>query len=155
VTEAADPLRRFVDAQEEGRTYERALAELRAGRKRSHWIWFVFPQIAGLGHSEMAREYAMASLAQATAYLEHPVLGPRLRESTDAVLQHAGMTAGEILGAVDALKLRSSMTLFSRADPARAALPAGAGTLLRRRGRLGDAAAPTWSALTSVEARHG
>lgn len=116
---AHDPyrLQRFVDAQERGGIYERALAELRAGRKTSHWIWFVFPQIAGLGHSPMAREYAIASLAEARAYLAHPVLGPRLQECAAALLPHAGTPAVAILGEVDAIKLRSSITLFARADP--------------------------------------
>jgi uncharacterized protein (DUF1810 family) len=110
-------LQRFVDAQDAGGTYERALAELRAGRKSSHWMWFVFPQVAGLGQSEMSRTYAIASLEEARAYLAHPVLGPRLRECAAALLDHAGLTASEILGGIDAVKLRSSMTLFARADP--------------------------------------
>jgi uncharacterized protein (DUF1810 family) len=116
---SGDPhgLRRFVDAQEEAGTYARALAELRAGRKTSHWIWFVFPQIAGLGQSAMSRTYAIGSLAEARAYLEHPLLGPRLRECAEALLAVSGKTAAEILGPVDALKLRSSMTLFARAAP--------------------------------------
>ena len=116
---AGDPygLRRFVDAQDQGNTYEQALRELRAGRKRSHWIWFVFPQIAGLGHSPMARTYAIVSLAEATAYLDHPVLGPRLLECARALLAVAGSSAMEILGEVDAVKLRSSMTLFAAAAP--------------------------------------
>jgi uncharacterized protein (DUF1810 family) len=116
---AGDPygLRRFVDAQEQVNTYEHALAELRAGRKRSHWIWFVFPQIAGLGHSPMARTYAISSLAEAGAYLDHPLLGPRLLECARALLATEGLTATEILGEVDAVKLRSSMTLFARAAP--------------------------------------
>ncbi|HET7443526.1 MAG TPA: DUF1810 domain-containing protein [Solirubrobacterales bacterium] len=111
-------LQRFVDAQEQGGTYERALAELRAGRKSGHWIWFVFPQIAGLGRSPRAQEYAIGSLAEARAYLDHPLLGPRLRGSAAALLPHAGTPAATILGGIDALKLRSSMTLFARADPA-------------------------------------
>ena len=110
-------LQRFLDAQEQGGTYETALGELRAGRKRSHWMWFVFPQIAGLGHSPMARTYAISSLAEARAYLRHPQLGPRLAESARALLEHAERPAAEILGGVDAVKLRSSMTLFARADP--------------------------------------
>lgn len=115
----SDPygLRRFVDAQDQANTYEHALDELRAGRKRSHWIWFVFPQIAGLGRSPMARTYAIASLAEARAYLDHPVLGPRLLECARALLAVADRSAVEILGEVDALKLRSSMTLFARAAP--------------------------------------
>lgn len=103
-------LERFVEAQH--RTYAQALAELRDGRKRSHWMWFVFPQIAGLGCSETARFYAIADLAEARAYLAHPSLGMRLAESTDAILAHAGRTPEAMLGAIDAVKLRSSMTLF-------------------------------------------
>ncbi|MBR0552935.1 DUF1810 domain-containing protein [Stakelama marina] len=106
-----DSLDRFVDAQRS--TYDRALAELRAGRKTSHWMWFVFPQIAGLGRSETAQSYAIADAAEARAYLAHPVLGPRLVEATDAMLIHAGnRSAKAILGDIDAMKLRSSMTLF-------------------------------------------
>jgi uncharacterized protein (DUF1810 family) len=118
----ADPfdLQRFLDAQDSGGTYDRALAELRAGRKRSHWMWFVFPQIAGLGHSPTARRYAISELPEAQAYLTHPVLGARLRECTDALLalDPAATDAAAILGGIDAVKLRSSMTLFARADPA-------------------------------------
>ncbi len=110
-------LERFVHAQEQAGTYDRALAELRAGRKASHWMWFVFPQIAGLGRSPMAQRYAIASLAEARAYLAHPVLGPRLRECSRALADLEGMSAEEVMGAVDAMKLRSSMTLFARADP--------------------------------------
>src|SRR4051794_9884578 len=115
----ADPfrLRRFVDAQDRGGTYDAALAELRAGRKRTHWMWFVFPQIAGLGRSPMAQEYAIGSIEEARAYLEHPVLGARLRESARALTAHAGVTAQDIFGGIDAMKLRSSMTLFARAAP--------------------------------------
>jgi uncharacterized protein (DUF1810 family) len=108
-------LRRFVEAQQG--TYPGALAELRAGRKTGHWIWFVFPQVAGLGRSETSRFYAIASLDEARAYLDDPVLGPRLRESVDAVLSAAGSSAEAILGSIDAVKLRSSMTLFLRAAP--------------------------------------
>lgn len=104
-------LERFVRAQAGG-TYERALAELRAARKETHWMWFVFPQIAGLGRSATAREYAISSQAEARAYLEHPVLGPRLLECSHAVLEAQARSAQELLGAVDAMKLRSSMTLF-------------------------------------------
>ncbi len=110
-------LSRFTDAQDAGGTYDRALAELRAGRKTSHWMWFVFPQIAGLGHSPTARTYAIASRAEAEAYLEHPVLGPRLLECARALTGLTGRTAREILGETDAMKLRSSMTLFARAAP--------------------------------------
>ncbi|MGN6216556.1 MAG: DUF1810 domain-containing protein [Solirubrobacterales bacterium] len=109
-------LRRFVEAQDQGGTYARALAELRAGRKTSHWIWFVFPQIAGLGQSAMSQRYAIGSMEEAQAYLEHPVLGPRLVECARALLGHEGLSARQILGEIDAVKLRSSMTLFARAS---------------------------------------
>jgi uncharacterized protein (DUF1810 family) len=108
-------LQRFVEAQDQDGTYAGALAELRAGRKTSHWMWFVFPQIAGLGQSAMSRRYAIESLEEARAYLEHPVLGPRLVECARALLDHEGLSARQILGEIDAVKLRSSMTLFSRA----------------------------------------
>jgi uncharacterized protein (DUF1810 family) len=110
-------LARFVEAQDG--LYPRALAELRAGAKRSHWMWFVFPQIAGLGRSETARFYAIRSAAEARAYLTHPLLGRRLVEATAAVVAAAG-SATAILGAIDAIKLRSSMTLFAAVadDPA-------------------------------------
>jgi uncharacterized protein (DUF1810 family) len=111
-------LQRFVDAQEDAAIYARALAELRAGRKRGHWIWFVFPQIAGLGMSPMSQAYAIGSLDEARAYLGHPLLGPRLRESTEALLAaEPGASAEAILGGIDAIKVRSSMTLFHRAAP--------------------------------------
>ena len=111
-------LERFVSAQDQGGTYEAALKELRAGAKQSHWMWFVFPQIAGLGSSPTARRYAIGSLSEARAYLSHPVLGPRLRESARALAELRGTDdADAILGPIDALKLRSSMTLFARADP--------------------------------------
>jgi uncharacterized protein (DUF1810 family) len=109
-------LQRFVDAQAGG-VYESAVAELRAGRKTGHWIWFVFPQIAGLGQSPMSRRYAISGLDEARAYFAHPVLGPRLREAGQALLAHAGATAEGILGGIDAIKVRSSMTLFLRAAP--------------------------------------
>ena len=112
-----DDLGRFVAAQDDGGTYERALAELRRGRKTSHWMWFVFPQIAGLGQSEMARAYAIRSLEEARAYLAHPVLGPRLLECTRALAALEGRSAEDVLGPVDAMKLRSSMTLFAAAAP--------------------------------------
>jgi uncharacterized protein (DUF1810 family) len=111
-------LERFVTAQDEGGTYPRAVGELRAGRKDSHWMWFVFPQLAGLGHSSMARKFALRSLAEARAYLEHPVLGPRLLECTSIVAETPGRSVEDVFGAVDAMKLRSSMTLFWRAEPA-------------------------------------
>jgi uncharacterized protein (DUF1810 family) len=112
-------LDRFVDAQEDAAIYARALEELRAGRKRGHWIWFVFPQIAGLGQSPMSQAYAIRSLEEARAYLAHPILGPRLRECSEALLAagEPGATAESILGGIDAIKVRSSMTLFHRADP--------------------------------------
>jgi uncharacterized protein (DUF1810 family) len=110
-------LERFVRAQNEHQTYEQAVAELRRGRKTSHWMWFVFPQIAGLGHSPMAQAYAIADLTEARAYLEHPVLGPRLVECAEIVATHQGSTAEQIFSHIDAMKLRSSMTLFARADP--------------------------------------
>ena len=109
-------LSRFVDAQD-GATYEQALAELRAGSKRSHWMWFVFPQIAGLGRTETARFYAIGSLEEARAYRAHPVLGPRLVECARALLDNGASDPVAVMGSVDALKLRSSMTLFARADP--------------------------------------
>jgi uncharacterized protein (DUF1810 family) len=109
-------LQRFVDAQAGG-VYESAVAELRAGRKTGHWIWFVFPQIAGLGQSPTSRRYAISGLDEARAYFAHPVLGPRLREAGQALLAHAGATAEGILGGIDAIKVRSSMTLFLRAAP--------------------------------------
>jgi len=115
--ERAFALDRFVDAQNSGGTYERALAELRAGRKRSHWMWFVFPQVAGLGRSPMAQAYAVSSLAEARAYLAHPVLGPRLAICSLVLLDLGTDDPVAIFGSVDAMKLRSSMTLFARAAP--------------------------------------
>ena len=111
----SDPfhLQRFVDAQE--RTYRQACAELREGLKRSHWMWFIFPQIQGLGSSSMATLYAISSRAEAAAYLAHPLLGPRLRECTRLVNEVAGRSIEEIFGYPDDLKFRSSMTLFSQA----------------------------------------
>ena len=110
-------LERFVRAQDEHQTYDRAVSELRRGRKTSHWMWFVFPQIAGLGRSPMAQAYAIADLEEARAYLAHPVLGPRLVECAYIVSARQGSTAEQIFGDLDAMKLRSSMTLFARADP--------------------------------------
>jgi uncharacterized protein (DUF1810 family) len=109
-------LARFVEAQ--APVYAQALAELRAGSKRSHWMWFVFPQIAGLGSSAMAQRYAIASLDEAKAYLAHPILGERLRQCSQAMLAVEGRSAHDILGTPDDLKFRSSMTLFHRAAPA-------------------------------------
>jgi uncharacterized protein (DUF1810 family) len=108
-------LERFVAAQDGA--YDGALAELRAGRKTGHWIWFVFPQVAGLGRSEMSRHYAIASLDEARGYLAHPVLGSRLRECAAGLLATTGRSAEEVLGPIDAVKVRSSMTLFLRAAP--------------------------------------
>ena len=103
-------LKRFVDAQ--APVYQRVLSELRRGQKQSHWMWFIFPQLAGLGHSPMAQRYAIASRDEASAYLGHAVLGPRLRECTALVNAVEGRTIREILGSPDDLKFRSSMTLF-------------------------------------------
>lgn len=115
-------LDRFLDAQRA--TYAQALDELRRGRKTSHWMWFVFPQLAGLGRSETARFYAIRDLAEARAYLAHPILGARLAECAEALLAHAGRASAEaMLGGIDAIKLRSSMTLFEEASPDRAASP--------------------------------
>jgi len=108
-------LERFVEAQ--APVYDRALIELKAGRKQSHWMWFVFPQIAGLGHSPMAQHYAIQNLTEAQAYLTHPLLGARLRECTHIALDVDGKTAHEIFGPPDDLKFRSSMTLFAHAAP--------------------------------------
>ena len=111
-------LGRFIAAQDSGGSYGRAVTELRRGRKTGHWIWFVFPQIAGLGRSPVSVRYSIGSLDEARAYLHHPVLGPRLTECAAIVAQTAGRTAEEIFGPLDAMKLRSSMTLFHRAAPA-------------------------------------
>lgn len=108
-------LDRFASAQQG--SYDDALDELVRGRKTGHWMWFIFPQIAGLGRSEMSRRYAIGSLGEAQAYLAHPVLGPRLRECAAALLSVSERSAEEILGPIDAVKLRSSMTLFHRAAP--------------------------------------
>ncbi len=110
-----DDLERFV--REQDRDYDHVLAELRRGRKTSHWIWFIFPQIAGLGRSAMSQHFAIASLDEARAYLAHPILGARLRECVGIVLAVKGRSADEVFGALDAMKVRSSMTLFHRAAP--------------------------------------
>lgn len=107
-------LERFVEAQRG--TYEQACAELRRGRKTGHWIWFIFPQMAGLGMSAMSERYGIGSLAEAQAYLAHRVLGPRLRETSEIVLGIEGRTVEEIFGWPDDMKLRSSMTLFAMAS---------------------------------------
>lgn len=110
-------LRRFVDAQDAHGTYEQALAELRRGHKTGHWMWFVFPQIAGLGSSPTAVRYAITSIGEARAYYAHALLGARLRESAAALLELGGSDPVAVLGAIDARKLQSSMTLFGRAEP--------------------------------------
>ena len=114
VASGSDPhdLERFVSAQPE--TYASAVAELRAGRKTGHWMWFVFPQVAGLGQSAMSQRYAIASLDEARAYLAHPVLGPRIAECARILTELPGHDAERIFGGIDAVKLRSSMTLFAR-----------------------------------------
>jgi uncharacterized protein (DUF1810 family) len=109
-------LNRFVKAQTSD--YARALAEIRQGRKRSHWMWYIFPQYAGLGFSATSRHYAIKSLAEAEAYLQHPILGARLIECADVVLQVKGRSAHEIFGSPDDLKLRSCATLFAQLSPA-------------------------------------
>jgi uncharacterized protein (DUF1810 family) len=126
--EDAYDLQRFLEAQAD--VYEQACAELRAGKKRSHWMWFMFPQIHGLGGSPMAVRYAISSLDEARAYLEHVVLGPRLRESAGIAVGVQGKTVGEIFGSPDDMKFHSSMTLFAKAakttePPARAAEGSG------------------------------
>ena len=111
-------LERFVAAQNAGGTYDRAVEELRRGRKTSHWMWFVFPQITGLGQSAMSREFAISSLEEARAYLRHAVLGPRLIDCAGIVAAAPAQTAEQIFGGIDTQKLHSSMTLFMRAEPA-------------------------------------
>ena len=108
-------LQRFVDAQQP--VYAAVLSELRSGRKRSHWMWFIFPQVAGLGHSATSRTFAVSSLAEAGAYLAHPTLGPRLRECAALVGSIEGRSIEQIFGHPDDLKFHSSMTLFARAAP--------------------------------------
>ncbi len=117
MTDDPHELQRFVSAQDQGGALDAALAELRRGRKTGHWIWFVFPQIAGLGMSPMSQHFAIASLDEARAYLAHPVLGPRLRECAQVVADSPVPDAMSIFGGIDTQKLRSSMTLFHRADP--------------------------------------
>ena len=114
----ADPydLQRFVDAQHAD--YDRALREIRSGRKQSHWMWYVFPQFAGLGMSSTSQRYAIGSVAEASAYLVHRLLGPRLHECADAVLQVSNRSALEIFGSPDDMKLHSSATLFAHVSPA-------------------------------------
>lgn len=110
-----ESLQRFLDAQ--APVYEDVLAELRAGCKTSHWMWFVFPQLRGLGHSAMAQHYGLAGRAEALAYAQHPVLGARLKESMGLLLAHRGHSAEDILGEIDAMKLRSCATLFAQVAP--------------------------------------
>lgn len=105
-------LQRFVEAQAQNPEIKKVKKELRAGRKRTHWMWYVFPQVAGLGSSRMSQRYAISSREEAEAYLAHPVLGPRLRECTEIVNEIDGRSANEIFGSPDDLKFRSSMTLF-------------------------------------------
>lgn len=110
-------LERFVLAQDDRGIFVQALSELQAGQKTSHWMWFVFPQVEGLGHSAVARHYALSGLEEAREYLAHPVLGPRLQRCCAAVLAAHDTSAAQMFGSVDAMKLRSSMTLFARAAP--------------------------------------
>jgi uncharacterized protein (DUF1810 family) len=144
---SAYDLDRFLIAQQD--VHESALEELRRGRKASHWMWFVFPQVAGLGRSQTSRRYAIASLEEARAFLAHPVLGPRLRQCTAAILAVEGRTAEDILGPVDAMKLRSSMTLFHRAAPDDRSFP----LVLDR--YFGGRADPATDALLAHAARGG
>lgn len=109
-------LERFIEAQRA--SYDVALAELGSGCKRTHWIWFIFPQLKGLGVSSTSERYGLSGLEEARAYLAHPILGPRLREAVSVILEHSSASAGSILGELDALKLRSCLTLFALADPA-------------------------------------
>jgi uncharacterized protein (DUF1810 family) len=108
-------LNRFVHAQEG--VYERALSEIRSGRKRSHWMWFIFPQYDGLGFSSISKHYAIRSVAEAEAYLRHPVLGPRLVECCEAAVSVEGLSAADVFGSPDDLKLRSCVTLFAAVAP--------------------------------------
>jgi uncharacterized protein (DUF1810 family) len=112
---APDPLARFLDAQEH--QYATALAELSSGQKQTHWIWYVLPQLRGLGRSQMARDYGIADRAEAARYVAHPVLGPRLVECVNAMLAHSDRSAAEILGSIDAMKFRSCVTLFADVAP--------------------------------------
>lgn len=118
MTEPADPhdLNRFVRAQQHD--FDRALSEIRSGRKHSHWMWYIFPQFDGLGSSTMAKRYAVKSMAEAKAYLQHPVLGPRVIECAEAALAVEGQSAHDVFGSPDDMKLRSSATLFAHVSPA-------------------------------------
>jgi uncharacterized protein (DUF1810 family) len=122
----SDPFRlqRFLDAQDDGGTYDQALRELQTGEKRSHWMWFVFPQLAGLGRSPIAQHYAISGIEEARAYLAHPVLGRRLVDCARALVTLGETDAERVLGPVDAQKLHSSMTLFAAAAPDEATFPA-------------------------------
>jgi uncharacterized protein (DUF1810 family) len=144
----ADPfnLARFVDAQ--ARDYPTAIAELIAGRKRTHWIWYVLPQLRGLGVSRMSQEFGIASLAEAGAYLAHPILGPRLRECVAALNQHAGVPASAILGTVDAKKLQSCVTLFDKVEGAGSAFALALDTFF-----AGEPDAGTLELLARAESR--
>lgn len=128
-----DSLQRFVDAQ--AGVVEDACAELRAGCKQSHWMWFIFPQLRGLGHSAMAQHYGIASRAEALAYWQHPLLGPRLKHCMQLLLAHEGLSAQDMLGAIDALKLRSCATLFAAVAPEE---PVFSQVLARFYGGVGD-----------------
>jgi uncharacterized protein (DUF1810 family) len=139
---------RFLAAQQP--VYDEVLAELRRGRKTGHWMWFIFPQLAGLGSSRMSQRFALATLDEARAYLDHPVLGARLRDCARVVLTTASPTAEDIFGALDAIKLRSSMTLFHRAAPDE---PVFAHVLDRYSGGAADAATDT--RLTADVPGHG
>ncbi|RAU81900.1 DUF1810 domain-containing protein [Pontibacter arcticus] len=108
-------LNRFIEAQES--SYQNALTEIKNGRKTSHWMWYIFPQVAGLGFSETSKFYGIKSINEATAYLNHPVLGKRLYEITEALLKHEGKSANQIFGSPDDMKLKSSMTLFAAVSP--------------------------------------
>ena len=148
-TNDPDELSRFVTAQDAGDTYASAVAELRDGRKLGHWMWFLFPQIAGLGASAMSRRYAISSLEEARRYLAHPILGPRLEECTRILNELSHRTAHDIFGSVDAMKLRSSMTLFARAAPER---PSFREVLNRYFGGLADEATDAQLATFSTAA---
>ena len=128
-------LQRFVAAQDA--VYDQVTAELAQGQKVSHWMWFVFPQIAGLGQSPTSKRYAITSVDEARAYLAHPVLGPRLLECAGILTRLTGHTAGQIFGGIDAQKLRSSMTLFASGCARGAVVQTGAGDVLRRSGGRG------------------
>lgn len=110
-----DSLQRFLDAQ--APVYDEVCAELRAGRKTSHWMWFIFPQLRGLGHSSLAQHYGIAGRAEAQAYVQHPVLGARLKECMALLLAHRDLNAEDIFGSIDAMKLRSCATLFATVAP--------------------------------------